>query len=337
MTTISRGAFMAAGTAAVLVPRSAFAADPTPVKLIGFLSSSSLPYFIAADRGFFTRENLAVTLTQTPGSVYQFQHLSSGDFDVATTAIDNIIAYDEGQGEAALANPADFVAFLGGDSGFLQLWARPEIKTLADLRGKTLAVDALTTGYAFILYRMLQTKAGLTRADYSLDGVGGTRQRLDAIVKGPDAAGLLTPPFDTQARAAGMNFLGSATDVIGASYQASCLVARRPWLAANADTAVRLARAIIRATAWMYDPANRASAVAVLAERSRLAPDVAAPLFTSLTDPKHGFDRNAAIDVEGMRTVLELRSAYGAPKKTLTDASRYYDLTFEKRARATLG
>ena len=46
------------------------------------------------------------------------------------TAIDNVVAYQEGRGE------------VGGDNGFLRLSLLPEIKTYADLKGKELSVDA---------------------------------------------------------------------------------------------------------------------------------------------------------------------------------------------------
>jgi ABC-type nitrate/sulfonate/bicarbonate transport system substrate-binding protein len=206
---------------------------------------------------------------------------------------------------------------------------------MADLKGKTLAVDALTTGYAFVLYRMLEIKAQLTRSDYALDGVGGTNKRLDALLaSSAHAAALLSPPFDQTARAAGMTFLGTATDVIG-PYQASCLVARRAWLARNRDTAVRLARAVIAATAWMYDPANHDAAVAVLAQHTNQKPDAVAPLFASMTtDPKNGFSPTCSLDLAGMQTVLELRSTYGVPKKLLKDPLRYYAADIDRRARA---
>ena len=38
------------------------------------------------------------------------------------------------------------------------------------------------------------------------------------------------------------------------------------------------------------------------------------------------------MDVEGVRTVLALRSEYGRPQKTLTDPMKYIDLTYYKRA-----
>jgi hypothetical protein len=33
----------------------------------------------------------------------------------------------------------------------------------------------------------------------------------------------------------------------------------------------------------------------------------------------------AKIDIEGVRAVLKMRSAYGLPKKTLSDPMRYYE------------
>jgi ABC-type nitrate/sulfonate/bicarbonate transport system substrate-binding protein len=53
---------------------------------------------------------------------------------------------------------------MGGDNGFLSLVTVPEVKTYADLMGRTLSVDALTTGYAFVLLDLLE-RGGLKRGD----------------------------------------------------------------------------------------------------------------------------------------------------------------------------
>src|ERR1019366_4069953 len=147
--------------------RTAFA-QAVPVRVIGFFSGSTLPLWTADAKGFFTRENLSVTLTPAPGSVYQFQHLSAGDFDIGSRALDNIVAYDTGDGAARLPTPPAFVAIMGGDSGFLELWARPEVGSYADLRGKLMAVDAVRTGFTFVLRALLQKK-GIAPGEYSLE------------------------------------------------------------------------------------------------------------------------------------------------------------------------
>ncbi len=49
---------------------------------------------------------------------------------------------------------------------------------------------------------------------------------------------------------------------------------------------------------------------------------------------KGGLARDLAPDAEGIRTVLRLRSKYGAPQKTLTDAAKYVDLSYLEKAAA---
>ena len=53
-----------------------------------------------------------------------------------------------------------------------------------------------------------------------------------------------------------------------------------------------------------------------------------------LSAEKGGLARNLAPDPAGIRTVLELRSKFGAPKKTLTDPMKYVDLTYYEKASA---
>src|SRR5580704_8370498 len=110
------------------------------------------PSFIAQDKGFFERNGIRVTLQFTPSSVAQMTGLAEGKFDIAITAVDNIVAYVEGQGEAPIGPQPEFFAFMGSDSGFLSLVVTPDIKSFYDLKGKTLSVDARTTGYAFVLF-----------------------------------------------------------------------------------------------------------------------------------------------------------------------------------------
>ena len=45
-----------------------------------------------------------------------------------------------------------------------------------------------------------------------------------------------------------------------------------------------------------------------------------------------GFFRKPVFDSEGAKTVLALRSKYGVPQKTLTDATRYYDASYLEAA-----
>ena len=153
--------------AAALACAQAWAAK---LELIVFPGGFNWPLWIAQDKGFFADNGLEVNITPTPGSVFQMQNLASGKFDIAFTNYDNVVAYMEGQGEAPLPQPPDFFVFMGVQYGAVRLVANPEVKSIADLKGKSLAVDAATTGYAFVLRKMLQ-QGGLNEGDYTLDRV----------------------------------------------------------------------------------------------------------------------------------------------------------------------
>ena len=153
-----------------------------PIELIVFPGGFNWPIWIAEEKGFFQRNAVTVKVTPTPGSAFQLTNPIDGKFDIAMTAIDNVIAYSEGQGAAPTKEMPDIVAFMGGDNGFLRLMAVPEVKTYADLKGKQVSVDALTTGYAFVLQELL-AKGGLKAGDYEVVTAGGVMQRFQALME----------------------------------------------------------------------------------------------------------------------------------------------------------
>ena len=184
------------------------------VNMITFGGGYSLPAWVAQGQGFFAKHGIEVNITHTPNSVFLMKNLIEGKFDLTVTAMDNLVAYQEGQGEAEYEGSCDLVAFMGVDDSFQSLMASPDIKSVADLCGKKIAVDALTTGYAFILREMI-ARAGMTDADVNWVKVGGGAQRLEALIKGEQDATLLNTPLDLAAEARGFTRLMRAKDELG--------------------------------------------------------------------------------------------------------------------------
>jgi ABC-type nitrate/sulfonate/bicarbonate transport system substrate-binding protein len=321
--------------AALAVALSLFAgparSQDKPLELIVFPGGFNWPIWIAEDKGLFDLNKVAVKITPTPNSVFQLTNLIEGKFDLAMTAIDNLIAYDEGQGEAPVAATPDLIAVMGGDNGFLRLVTVPEVKTYADLKGKELSVDARTTGYAFVLEKMLQ-KGGLKDTDYSLVKAGGVLQRFEALMEKKHAGTLLLSPFEVPAQAKGFTLLGNATDVLG-RYQGLVLATRRSWAKDHGPALTAFIRAYVAGVEWLYGEGHKVESVAVLRKYlPQMSPELADKSYSILLDPKTGFQRKARIDIEGVRTVLALRSEYGEPKKQLTDPAKYYDPTWYEQA-----
>ena len=78
---------------------TARAQAPAKLEVIVFAGGFNWPIWVAQEKGFFRANQVEVNVTPTPGSVFQLVNLIDGKFDIAMTAIDNLIAYREGQGE----------------------------------------------------------------------------------------------------------------------------------------------------------------------------------------------------------------------------------------------
>jgi ABC-type nitrate/sulfonate/bicarbonate transport system substrate-binding protein len=302
-------------------------APPKTVNLIVFPGGFNWPIWVAQEKGLFAKNGIQVNVTPTPSSVFQLTNLIDGKFDIAMTAIDNLVAYREGQGEAPKLGP-DLFAFMGGDNGFLRLVTVPEVKRFDDLRGKTLSVDALTTGYAFVLLEMLERNGLVKDRDYTTVSAGGVLQRFQALMEKKHDGTLLLSPFEVQAQQRGFNLLANAIDVLG-RYQGLVGGARKSWADANRDAVIGYIRAFSDAVDWLYDPKNKDDAIAIFLKNLPQANAQAAETaYRVLLSPTDGFQKKAQIDIEGVRTVLALRSKYGRPQKTLDDPSKYYDPSF---------
>ena len=267
-----------------------------------------------------------MTLQPTPNSVAQMTGLAEGKFDIAITAFDNIVAYVEGQGEAPIGAQPEFFAFMGSDNGFLSLVAAPDVKTFAGLKGKTLSVDARTTGYAFVLFDILR-RNGLEESDYKIEKVGGTTMRWDSLREGKQSGTLLSAPFNFLAGEQHFNELARAIKVIG-PYQGNVAATRRSWAKENRTKVIAFIRGYSQAIDWLYDKGNHDEAITILLNNVKMSPELAERTYDELLDPKDGFFRKARVSTEGMRTVLALRSRYADAKKRLIDPSKYYDSSY---------
>jgi len=303
------------------------------VALIVFPGGFNWPIWVAATRGFFAAQGLDVRVTATPGSVHQWTSLALGEAQVAVTLMDNVIAYREGQGEAPVVVP-DAIAVMGLDTRAMPaLVALPDVRRYEDLRGRTLAVDAVKTGNALVLIAMLE-RGGLAPGSYRLARAGGVLQRFEALLRGGYAAALFNAPFDGLLRERGFTVLDTASSLL-ARFQGHVVAVRRTWADANRATLAALVRALRDALDWLYAPANREDALSIY---NAHLPDAdaaaAATAYSILFDAASGFVRDGALDVDGVAQVLALRAKYGEPRKALGDPLGYCDPSFVAEAAA---
>jgi ABC-type nitrate/sulfonate/bicarbonate transport system substrate-binding protein len=299
------------------------AAEPTLLHVNVFRSARSLPFYAAIDRGFFAKRGLAIDLQFTENSDRQRSGLADGSIDIAHSAVDNAVAVID-------VAKVDAVIVSGGDSGTNEFYVQDNIKDFGDIRGHAIVVDATNTAYALQAKKILLQHGLKAGTDYTLNPVGNGTHRLQAMLDDKNNAGaILNSPFSLVAAGKGMHSLGRTTDMLG-PYQADGAFVRRDWAQAHAQTLVQYLAAYIEALRWSLDPKNHADAVAMLADKLKLSPDMAEKNLELIAEPGFGFTRDAAFDMTGFKNVLALRAE--TEGGTPADPQRYLDLSYYDRA-----
>lgn len=295
------------------------ASAETNLTIMVFQGMQNLPLFAAQSKGFFAKRDLKVDIKIAPNSDELRNGLADGRYQIVHSAADNAVAMVE-------MAKVDTAIVIGGDNGLNRLFEQPDVKSIADLRGRTVLVDAPNTAYAFQLYEMLRLN-GLNKGDYQVKSVGATFKRLDALQQDKsNAASMLNPPFSIRAAKAGLKDMGEAVKVIG-PYQASAGFVLRNWARSNADTLVKYLAAYLEGVRWAMDPKNKAEAIKLYVDGLKLPEDIAAACYDAAMT---GLAKDAAFDIEGFKNVLTLRSRH-------TDSGplspeKFLDLSYYQKA-----
>ena len=285
-----------------------------------------MPVYVGITKGFFAKHGLTVEVEHTQSSQAQRDGLASGRFQIAQAALDNAVAMIE-------VAKHDVVIVSGGDSGMNEFFVQPGIASFADLKGKTIVVDAPDTAYALQAKKLL-LRNGLTEGrDYTVKQVGAVVYRYKAMIEDKsNAGGILNLPFTVEAAAKGLTSLGRLVDLLG-PYQAAGAFVMRPWARDHGDDLENYLAGYMESLRWIRDTANRGAAVDLLVEKLKLDRGIAERTYDLLIDPVSGFTPDAKFDVEGFRNMLALRAEI--ERKTETEAvapERYVDLHYYDEA-----
>jgi ABC-type nitrate/sulfonate/bicarbonate transport system substrate-binding protein len=305
------------------------AAAQTKLTIVTFAGATNLPIWVAIDKGFFAKEGLDVTQEITRGSVAEIQGLMSGKYQFGSSALDNLIGNAEGIGDTKI-DGFDLVGIAGVHSGMNKVVTRPEIKTYADIKGKTIATDALTSGYGLVLIRVLAMKGLKLNQDYTAAPVGSGPNRLDAMKEDKAVAAALSAPEDLEAKKLGFNILDDTTELIGA-YQGSAIVVRRAYAKSHEAEVLAFLRAIVAATDYVFS--DKAGAIAEMKQHIKgMSDDELESIYQSMVASKGGLNRGAKMNIEGVKMLLTLRNDLSGSDKKLTDPFKYVDLSYYEKA-----
>ncbi len=236
-------------------PPAAATAAPAPVSLkYGYTAVSIvfLPPKVALDHGFYRQQGLDIEQIVMGAGVMAAAQLS-GEVDYTNS-------YPATIHTAAQGAPLRIVSTVVGAPLFVFL-GRPEIQTVADLRGKLIGITT-RGGAVDKVTRDLLALAGMD-ADSDVTLVpagGGATISLDALLSGRVQATALSAPWFVRARDQGMRVLAKTPEVLHEPQNGLAVTVDR--LAQQREQVRRLVQAEIAAVRFIHQ--NRAVSVGLL-------------------------------------------------------------------------
>ena len=279
------------------------------------------PLWVAAKMGFFEREGFDVPIVTMRGSPLAIQALTADSIYVANATVDTLIgAYEKG---------ADITMIGGLINGLgLSMIGGKQYKTYADLRGTTIGTQTLTSGTGFALRLVLKAHGLEYPRDYALLNIGSAPDRYRALTSGQISSTPVGVPLDLVAKQQGFNIIGYFADD-QPNFQFNVYIVKRSWAEKTRPLVVRFMKAMASTMRWMSD--NREPACAYLSKEMAISIEHCR-YASEFNWKKRIWDRNADLNVEGVRTLIKITAEQGILKEPLPEPSKYHDPSYLKQA-----
>jgi len=223
---------------------------------VAVLAPGSLQWLhaIAEDQGFYADHGVEIEAIQVQSSSALVQAVSSGSANAGIALGDNVIkAVDEG-------GKISIVGALNQRSS-LRLFGASGISEIGQLEGAQVTAGAVEGGTADLMFYLLK-EGGVDASSVVPVAMPNSSDRVVAMQNGQVKGALLIPPFDSVALSQGATMLATYDDY----YLQTPAIVNDDWAAANPEGAAGFTQGLQDAAKWIYDPANEADAVRILAE-----------------------------------------------------------------------
>src|SRR5215468_8134430 len=211
----------------------------------------SYPVFIAHEKGFFEKNGLKAEIIRINSEPTTYQALISGDIDATSGAPTGLVQSNiQGVPVVSLGSWDNFVSYT--------MITREKIDDLSQLKGKKIGINRLG-GKSSLVLRVMLEDAGLnTSKDVTLLQLGGSQERLAALIRGGIDAAPVDFAFEPKMKQMGF-FLVAGKKT---SFMNGPITVKVSSLQANRAKWVRFVKAYLDATRYMTT--NKEDSIEVL-------------------------------------------------------------------------
>jgi NitT/TauT family transport system substrate-binding protein len=319
--------------AVVLASSAAMAADKVTIMVGGYEKHIYLPAKLAEGLGLFKAEGLDVELLNEGAGVDAENEMLAGavqgvvgfydhcvDLQTKGKYVQSVVQFSQAPGEVELVSNK-----------------HPEVKSMADLRGKSLGVTGLGSSTNF-LSQYLMVKAGVPLGEFTSLPVGAGTTFIAAMQQDKIQAGMTTEPTISRLLKTGearvlvdMRTIEKTKAALGGTYPAASLYMPTDWVEKNKPTVQKLANAFVKTLKFINT--HSAAEIADKMPKDFYVGDKEG-YVKALADGKAMFTADGVMPAGGPETVLAVLSAFSKNVKGKTvDLSKTYTTEFVKNAK----
>jgi ABC-type nitrate/sulfonate/bicarbonate transport system substrate-binding protein len=233
-----------------LSPASGFAQEKVRIG-VPLFPTVSFPAFIAHEKGFFEKYGLKAEIIRINSEPTTYQALISGDIDVTSGAPTGLVQSNlQGIPVVSLGSWDNLVSY--------KVITKEKIDDLSQLKGKKIGINRLG-GKSSLILRVMLEDAGLnTTKDVTLLQLGGSQERLAALLRGGIDAAPVDFAFEPKMKQLGFNLVTGKK----MPFMNGPMVVKVSSVQANRGKWVRFLRAYMEATHYLT--ANREGSLEIL-------------------------------------------------------------------------
>jgi NitT/TauT family transport system substrate-binding protein len=292
----------------------AASAETITIAETGSGSADGWPVFGAVARGYFKENGIELDFISTSSSASGLQQLAAGSVDISTNGLaDPLRAIDKGAPVTLLRLEVMQAPY--------QVYAKPNIHSFADLKGKEVMLGGIKD-VTRIYFDRMATPNGLTKDSYDLVYAGTTAARLSALFSGSIDATILSPPYNFKAQTAKFSHLPAPPDFSrGIPFDGFSV--NTNWAKRHQQLIGKFLSAYAKGVAWFHDPANREEAVDILVKHTSIDRSEVEKTYDFYIGLK-AFNQVGGISNDDLGTLLDVLKAQGDIEGS-TELSRFYN------------
>ena len=294
------------GAALLQAPR----ADAQEMETLNFSYPESNAFYwdfdVAREKGFFTDEKFTLSYVTGSSTPQVIQMLISGDLNLVTPQPDALmLAITKGGKDlAVIAQPALMPDWI--------LVGKKGVKDFSDLKGQILGVSALH-GSEQNLAELVLAQNGVKKGEFNVIVAGLTPSKYAALQSGSIGAAVLYQPTAQLALKEGFTDLYRFTK-LKPIYPPSYYAVNRKW-ADEKDHGNRIIRILTRAHDWLWDPKNRAEAIAILKKYTKRDDETLEKIYDQYFVTDKLYSPDGKVKMEGAQTIIDEMVGRGELKK----------------------